>query len=333
MQNRGTTDWVDFDSRYRKARFKHEDILAVVSGVAHGFQVPENKVLVLTDGFVAFPKDSVWILDFFLDRKKLDAVDVADIAILLAFEDDQAACEAVTYINSRNGRYTSLNLPNPAQYHHINWTWRKIAHGEQHRQVQEGFSKWNVPDFDNLVQALETTKNVDGDFLEVGCFQGSSGSAVLAYLSAMGYRKRCWFLDVFDGFTYDEAFQSSDARWRNSHKTDGKEIVEARLNRFSSPELEVLVEKKNIISDDLNPEIKALSVVNIDVDMYEAVAVALKKCAPLVQSGGVMIAEDAGHTPALIGARLAVNEFIESPQADSFTHFYVGSGQHMFFKR
>lgn len=333
MSNRHAANWVDFDSRYRRARFTSDDILAVVPGVATGFDVPVENVVILTDGFISIPDTQCRVLDFFEDRAGLDALALEDIAILLAFEDDEAACDAVRYIMAHGGRYTSLNLLHPAQYHHINWTWREIAHREQQRQVEEGFSKWNVPDFDNLIQALESTKAVEGDFLEVGCFRGSSGSAVLAYLSETGQPKRCWFLDVFEGFTYKEAFESSDARWRNSHKTEGKDVVEARLKRFQSPELEVFVEKKNIIADDLDPAIEALAVVNIDVDMYEAVAAALAKCAPLVASGGIMIAEDAGHTPALIGARLAVNEFIESEAAADFTHFYVASGQHMFFKR
>ncbi|MEX0297638.1 MAG: TylF/MycF/NovP-related O-methyltransferase, partial [Kordiimonas sp.] len=269
----------------------------------------------------------------FEERKRFDTLDFNNVLILMAFDDDEAACDAVKQIDERGGRYISLNVQKPAFYHHINWAWREIAHKEQWRQTEEGFSKWNVPDFDNLIQALEATKSVEGDYLEVGCFRGSSGSAVLAYLNEMGWRKRCWFLDVFEGFNYEEAFESSDMRWSGSHETEGKEVVEARLRRFETPDLNVIVEKKNIITDDLDPALKSLAVVNIDVDMYEAVAATLVKCAPLVASGGIMIAEDAGHTPALIGARLAVQEFIESEHSAGFTHFYVGSGQHMFFKR
>jgi hypothetical protein len=48
--------------------------------------------------------------------------------------------------------------------------------------------------------------------------------------------------------------------------------------------------------------------------MYEAVAAALAKVAPLIAEGGIIIAEDQGHTPLLIGAYVAVQKFLKSPE-------------------
>jgi hypothetical protein len=43
--------------------------------------------------------------------------------------------------------------------------------------------------------------------------------------------------------------------------------------------------------------------------------------------GGILIVEDPGHTPALIGSRLALQEFMDSPDAAAFTPVYMESGQ------
>jgi hypothetical protein len=40
-----------------------------------------------------------------------------------------------------------------------------------------------------------------------------------------------------------------------------------------------------------------------------------------------MICEDAGHTPGLIGARVALEEFIESGAGKKFTVMHLRSGQ------
>ena len=68
-------------------------------------------------------------------------------------------------------------------------------------------------------------------------------------------------------------------------------------------------------------------VANIDVDIYEAVLAGLQKVAPRMAPGGVMIVEDPGHTPLLIGAGVALNQFLKSPAAAGFLPVYMQSGQ------
>ena len=97
--------------------------------------------------------------------------------------------------------------------------------------------------------------------------------------------------------------------------------------------LTVDVIKNNIIEDPLPSEIGNIAVANIDVDLYEAVKVALFKIAPKILPGGIMIAEDPGHTPRLVGARLALDDFLNSELSKSFTPIYMESGQWFFLKR
>lgn len=204
-------------------------------------------------------------------------------------------------------------------------------------QVNEGFSKYSYgpgADFMNLCQMIYRTKHVPGAFVEIGCYRGSSGQVAVKYMRDKQIFRQSVFVDIFEGFTYDAAKFSSDAIWAGTHATEGVEIVRRRLERFSDPArgLTVDVRRANIISDDCLQDVKEIAVCNIDVDLYEAVRSSLEKVFPKVVPGGVMIVEDAGHHPSLIGARLALDEFLESVPAQATSVVQLESGQFIVFK-
>jgi hypothetical protein len=89
--------------------------------------------------------------------------------------------------------------------------------------------------------------------------------------------------------------------------------------------LSVTVEKLNIITDELPKNVEQIAVANIDVDMYEAVLASLNKLAPLMAKSGIIIVEDPGHTPGLIGARVALERFLRNNC--NFMPLYMESGQ------
>ncbi len=148
-------------------------------------------------------------------------------------------------------------------------------------------------------------------------------------MQELGIYRPSYFFDVFDGFNYEEAKSSSDALWFGSHVTHGQSVVAERLQSFDLPGLgrPVIVQKNNIITDDLPPEITKIAVANLDVDILEGVYHGLVRLAPLIVPGGILIVEDTGHTPALAGAALAVELFQQTPIARQFTSIYMASGQ------
>ncbi len=190
---------------------------------------------------------------------------------------------------------------------------------------------WSI----RICQALRATERLPGAYLEIGCYLGSSGAVAVRYMAERGINRPAWFLDVFDGFTYEAARESVDALWADTHFTDGIEKVRERLSLHAEPEVgrPVHVVRSNVVTDDLPSEIEQVAVANIDVDLLEAVHAALIKTAPLIVPGGIMIAEDPGHTPALIGAQVAVDLFLEHPLAADFTPIYMESGQYFFVRR
>lgn len=206
---------------------------------------------------------------------------------------------------------------------------------ERNYQKSIGVDKWNTPDFTGIIQALDATKNMKGSYLEVGCFNGASSGAALAYAREEKFNMSFYFLDVFEGFTYDESKVSMDARWKGSHRTMGYEVIKKRLQSYLDDGTEkIVVKKSNIISDDLPENLikEGIRVANLDVDMYEAVHSGLFKIAPHIVPGGILICEDAGHTPALIGAKFATKQFMESELGKFFTKIEMDSGQTFLIK-
>lgn len=205
-------------------------------------------------------------------------------------------------------------------------------------QKEEGFNKFGYgpgADFINICQFIERTSHLSGVFLEVGAFRGSSGQVAVKYMNKKKIFRKCIFIDVFEGFNYESAKESSDAIWLNTHKTEGQEIVSERLAKYSLPSKGLVVEvrKGNIIESSCLDDVKEIAIANIDVDLYEAVLAALNKIFPKVVRGGVIIVEDPGHSPLLIGARVALDDFLKQLNKDSYFLVQMESGQFIIIKQ
>ena len=290
---------------------------------------PDKNICILTDGWVAYRGPSVLT---YPDCRDDIAAHAADSVFLLTMDNDEIAERAVRDVVAAGGKYVPI-VVGLASYHHHNLVWRAAAHEESMYQRDHDFTYWDMGDFDNLAQAIEITKDVRGSYVEVGTFRGSSGSAALCYMSAAKMKRECFFFDVFDGFDYEAAKDSADAIWFGTHKTEGRDVVAGRLKRFESDALKVTVEKRNIITDEIPDSVGRIAVINIDVDIYEGIFAALVKAAPLVEPGGIMILEDVGHTPGLIGAKVALEDFKVTEAGKGFVGIYMASGQYWLLKR
>jgi len=309
------------------AEFVHDEIKALSN------EHEDKTIIVLTDGSVDLGHtDNIHVINYSEKRNIFLKINLDNHLVILAIDNDEVASNAVADILAKSGKFIPIRKWGKASYFHTNLVWRKAAHEEFLHQRKEGFSKWDTLDFDNLVQAIEKTSHIDGDYVEIGCFRGSSGSAVLSYLNAKNRMMNCWFFDVFDGFNYPTAKTSADALWLGTHETEGMEIVAQRLKRFETNNLTVKVIKADIIETPLPTSLKKIAVANIDVDIYEGVLAALVKCAPLIAPGGIMFAEDVGHTPPLIGAKRAIDDFCKTDIAKKFTPFHIPQAQFALFR-
>ncbi|HEX3725297.1 MAG TPA: TylF/MycF/NovP-related O-methyltransferase [Pirellulales bacterium] len=246
------------------------------------------------------------------------------VIFVCAFDDDEKLVEAIDWVRTIPEAYyicPQRNRP-VARYFH--------RHAEARRVLLEStrLGRFDLADFETIIQALDVTRGVAGAYVEIGVYRGDSAFVALNYMQTAGIARPSYFFDTFEGFAYEAAGLSQDAAWLGTHEIAPLEAARKLLGRFA----DCHVERLNIITQDLPAEIGPIAVANVDVDMYEAVAVALDKVVPHIPIGGLIIVEDQGHTPQLAGAYLASKEFLATDRAADFLPWQMASGQMILFR-
>lgn len=301
-------------------RFERPHVLEVVRRARQ--KHPQARLFYLTDTRIRLDEADVTPLN---DVGEADPAPGGKVFICAFFSDERLARALAALQAMPDAVYLMPRVFSPtARYFHHN----RAAHEVLCAEAALPRPKFSLADFENLIQALESTRQVPGDFIEVGVFQGRSAHCALAYMRRAGIQRRAWLLDVFEGFTYPEALKSRDAYWAGSHTNTAEAAVREWMGEFPN----AIVLKSNIITDPLPAELGCVAVANIDVDLYEAVVASLRRLVPLTVPGSILVLEDEGHTPPLGGAWLAVKEFLESPLAAGFVPVHMASGQ-MFLVR
>lgn len=176
---------------------------------------------------------------------------------------------------------------------------------------------------ENICQAVDMTRNVEGDFLEIGVFTGSSGVTAMTHMRNRGIHRNCYLMDTFEGFTYDEAAKSADGIWSGTHLMAAGPQQSMLALKMRNVGQQFQFVKGNICADPIPAAIEKLALVNVDVDMYDATLAALRKVAPLVQPRGIIICEDPASTPGLYGAYVALDEFLRSDEGQHFVKVFL----------
>ena len=246
--------------------------------------------------------------------------------VILVFYSDEELIRAVGILKEKHISYIPLAaMKLTARYFHKNKTALRVL--EESKKLPS--SKFDLRDFENIIQALELTKRVRGDIVEVGVYKGRSAQVICEYCKRIGSDKNIFLLDTYDGIVFKTAKTSSDISWYKTHQQASDPVsITDQVRSFLSGYDYGLVQA-DITQDSLPTSIKQVSFCNIDVDLDESTYCALSKIAPLIQPGGIIICEDAGHTPALAGAAYAVDRFIKSDLGAHFTPVYMWSGQYM----
>jgi len=306
------------------SRLDKSDIDKIVRRAAKKF--PDHRLFLLSD----LPElrrirvdTGTWIENLSEVRKHS-----GDKVVALLFNDDESIPAVLREIDEidRCVYVTSGRGFPPARYFHRNRAAKAALSASAKTSSRR--SHFDLADFENIMQALEITRDVVGDYVEIGVYRGGSAYAALAYMREADLKRRSYFFDTFQGFNYQTAIQSKDADWAGTHEGTSLERVRTALAEFNN----VRVERLEITNEELPAEIERIAVANVDVDMYEAVLESLRKIAPRLAPGGIMIGEDQGHTPNLAGAYRAVQEFLASDEGRRFLPIHLPSGQILLIK-
>jgi hypothetical protein len=192
----------------------------------------------------------------------------------------------------------------------------------------ERISHLNIAVHENICEALAITAGLNGDYLEIGVYKGGTLLTAINYLSQLSQVKnipprKVFGLDTFEGFNYEQAQQSNDKMWFGTHKLSEKsETISYVADTLANKVIDFKLYAVNICSDPIPQSIKFISVAYVDVDMYDATLASLKAVDPLLQKGGIIICEDPTSTPALYGAYLAMEQFLESSTGSRYTKIF-----------
>ncbi len=272
------------------------------------------------------PKKKRLITTFAGNPDALLDIDADPLPVICAYESDEKLIKTLEKLKKQMNIYyycITRGLPVARYFQRID-----LAKKVLREEFSKRRGKFDLHDFENIIQALDITSETEGSYLEIGVYKGDSAMLAIEYMKQSGLHRDSYFLDLFEGFTGRDTESSNDAFWLDSHTDTSIESV----TKLLSPYKNALVLKADIIKEELPEEISKIAVCNIDVDIYEATLAALMKAAPRITKNGIIICEDAGHTPFLGGAYLAVREFLESPEGQHFIPLNMLSGQ-MFFIR
>lgn len=179
------------------------------------------------------------------------------------------------------------------------------------------YLKTDITRISNLINHYEIYKkilSIPGDIVECGVFKGVSLTRFLTFREILeNYNSRkIYGFDVFGKFPKpkNQADKSFLKRWEKSagDGIDVRELNDILLDKkFSNFEL-VKGDVKKTISNLIkqNPSLK-LSLLHLDMDIYEPTKFTLNKLFPHIVKGGIILIDDYS---TVFGATKAIDEFL-----------------------
>lgn len=186
--------------------------------------------------------------------------------------------------------------------------------------------KCDIRDFLDLFQAIENMVKgeIAGDIVEFGSYKGHSGYLIAKTLEHFKSTKCLYMYDMFDSFPVET--NGLDAFWSKTHEVDFQDI-KSKFKRMRN----VILVKGDFTKTFTQTHPKKIALVYSDCDSYRSTHFILNYVFnKYVSGGGLVVVEDYGH-PALLGNRIAVNEFV-SNNRELFKYYSQFSGLFTFRK-
>ena len=153
------------------------------------------------------------------------------------------------------------------------------------------------------------TKNVLGDIIEFGVFKGNSLVRLICYRNLYAPKKNIYAFDIFKKITPKKKDLDYEKylKFLNESKNTQKTLKEIKSNLKKRD----LIYKVNLIKGDITKklnlnDIKKVSLVLLDVDLYLPSKIALNKIWGKLSKNGIVILDNYNNFE---GETLAVNEF------------------------
>ena len=149
----------------------------------------------------------------------------------------------------------------------------------------------------------------DGDFVELGCYEGDTSLLLADLLKKTNSKKRLWIYDSFEGLPEKgaEDFSAAGEAFQKGELSISKREVKARFLRANLP---VPIIKKSWFEDLDNEDLpEKIGFAFLDGDLYSSIKTSLLLTYNKMSKGGTIVVHDYNN-PELPGVTKAVDEFI-----------------------
>lgn len=171
-----------------------------------------------------------------------------------------------------------------------------------------------------LIEIANKASEVEGDFIEVGCYRGYTTVILNKHIDDLGHKRRYYAVDTFGGFTSSSVEHEINKRNKKSTKDKrsfNKFTVNAKkwfdmtmkLNSITR----VITIKENAENlDHVIDSIDKLCFAFIDVDLYQPTLLALNSVYGKMNWGGHIVVDDCAENHTYDGSRQALEDFCNS---------------------
>ena len=161
------------------------------------------------------------------------------------------------------------------------------------------------------LDALWQRRAIDGCVLEVGCWLGGTAATANRFLDQMGRSRRYVCIDTFGGFVPDQfradLANGTPLHTRKKFQTNSKAMVRKLLNYWEAPSVELVQGDIVRVPDAHIPSDIVACLLDVDLELptYEG----LKRVAPKLVPGGIILVDDCPDDAVFAGARVGYAKY------------------------
>lgn len=164
-----------------------------------------------------------------------------------------------------------------------------------------------------LNKLLEMTKDVPGDVVECGVGHGRSFLTLADIIRVTNSPKNIWGFDSFEGFPAPTAEDASNRNIKEKQYAVDEKTMWKRLYTYLNDDVFIrqrVTLIKGYFNETLDKYNGKISLLNLDVDLYQSYKVCLDKLYPKVALGGIITFDEyLRESIFLPGAMKAIDEF------------------------
>ena len=156
---------------------------------------------------------------------------------------------------------------------------------------------------------LVEKNNIEGDFVEVGCWNGGAGAIMGVVNKLHNETRKVWYLDTFKGFP-----EPHEKDGEKGKRLSGWSIADTQNVFHLLKKLRLSPSKNPVLEGDVKDTLdtiasskRKIAILRIDVNMYEPCLSTIKALYNMVSDGGYILFDDYDKW---VGYRKAVQEFL-----------------------